>query len=548
MDKLLLVEPYNQIFRHQEVVLAFGLAAKAHEFQVARVSCKGLLKANCLSHQYLGSNLEAPLSQKLEICSNCSNSNERIQQIFPFSEHNLENFIRVENIAEIDGLMQEYDIRKNDSLKVQNIPVGRFAMYDTILRFKIMQLNTVLTQPASDYYRATLKNCLLMYYSISNLLESESFDYLAVFNSLYSFNQTICAVAKDHNIIPISLSASSNSKNPYARVLISGKDHSRTYQISRYLSKENNAATFKKKMFARTYLKHQEKSTLPWQYSVKESTASSKGYLQELRDISRHKKIIFCPLSSSDEVNAYMAGVPSVSRQNLGESLISNPYTNQIEFVEDILACASKNPNFYFVIRLHPRMFSNKREKLNSDEGAKLMEYLNFATKDLTNLIFHSGANVSIYDELKLANLVLNYMSSVGLDSMLLNIPTITIFQGHVPIDYPLTLSPVLFEREKLIDAIFETLKSELNFKDLATDWLYFSRIITTCKIPVYFLSPTLFLLRLLTFKFHQYSLTAWSMKLLRAVQNLELVVYRKLGFYRKMKYEIINASLLKVV
>jgi hypothetical protein len=486
----------------------------------------GMLHHNCLSHQYLQVKENSEHSVKNKVCRSCIVAGHSRDIFLPFPQYFLDDYLSAKDQVQIDRILKEYDLRKNFQTRVNNISIGNFAMYETILRFKLIDPDLALNDLIEPYYRSTLKNCLLIHYALNEFLDSNSFDSLVVYNPLYSFNQTIFEITKQRNIGFVSIQSSTNSKKPYSRVIISGGNSPIQEIVKKWGNGAEDVLKYKTRKFAQSYLRHLKKGRQPWHYSQVKTKKQDEFKLDLIKKIAKHKKIVVCPLSSSDEVNAYEV---AFAKQNEEKQ---RPYSSQEGFLRDIVQFARLNAELHFVIRMHPRMSPNKRETLQSTEGLRLKHLLDELSESTPNITVDDGQSLAMHDLLKVSDLVVNFMSSVGLDAMLLGIPTLSIYQGDSLSSYPVNLSAVVFQPEELPGKILHMIDSKVLSVRQARQWLYFLMKTETSRIPTFTNSPTLLLWRLLTFKFKRMKRGPILLFLINAVRRIELRTYRIFGLY----------------
>lgn len=539
MASVLLVEPYNLIFKHQELVNSFCFALETHDLEVSRLSCRGIIKNNCMAHQYLGITESENEEVKQNICNSCLSAGQVRNLIFPFTEYFLEDYLTSTNLTEIDTVMTQYERQRDFATRIDNVPVGRFSLYETTLRFKLLDPKLTFGNQIELFYRTTLKNCLYFYFGVSNILEVMPFDFVLVYNPLYSVSQTLLDVTKNKKRSFVALHASSNPNKAYSRVMISNGGLVTTDVLLKWNNQAEMAPKILVKLTTLNYLRNLKRSKQPWHYSRTETSLEKQHILEKLREISKQKRIVLVPLSSSDEVNAYDSILAS---SNDKESL--KPYVNQESFVRDIVRFANENLHLHIVVRLHPRMFANRRDKLDSHEGQMLTKLLIELCSSSSNITIDNGADIAIFDLIKLSNVVVNFMSSVGLDAMLMGHPTISIYQGEsFAASYPLNISEVVYRQEELSVKILNVLKMGNSNAENASQWLYFLLKTNSKKIPRFPFSPTLFLWRLLNFKFKRTKVGSILLFFLQLVRKLEGRFYKLTGMYRGPKHRLLESS-----
>ena len=147
--------------------------------------------------------------------------------------------------------------------------------------------------------------------------------------------------------------------------------------------------------------------------------ASDPARLREQLSVPQNKPLILVPLSSEDELNAAQLAdlLPDTSNR-------LNLFDGQLDWLEYVIHFARENDQFHFVLRLHPRMFPNKRESVLAPVLARVQKIISDVPNNVT--INVPDDNVSIYDLLQITQLVLGYRSSVGAEFAAFGIPVVT--------------------------------------------------------------------------------------------------------------------------
>lgn len=118
----------------------------------------------------------------------------------------------------------------------------------------------------------------------------------------------------------------------------------------------------------------------------------------------------------------------------------------------------SKLQDLYIVLRVHPREFPNHRENKHSESSHF---YISLYERYKNSSSIHINLpqdNISLYDLLEEADLVLNAFSSVGEEAGLLGIPVISAFQSYC--NYPNNLEPAYANTAEYLNVIQSEIKA----------------------------------------------------------------------------------------
>jgi hypothetical protein len=128
--------------------------------------------------------------------------------------------------------------------------------------------------------------------------------------------------------------------------------------------------------------------------------------------------VLLATMSSEDELMAVrlIDAIPSKIEQ---KSL----FVDQFEWVEYLFAYAREHSEVHVVLRLHPRMFPNKRESVLSPVVSKIMAMRDVAPDNLTFNMPSDG--IGLYDLMQIVDVLLNFRSSVGAELAAFGIPVV---------------------------------------------------------------------------------------------------------------------------
>lgn len=150
---------------------------------------------------------------------------------------------------------------------------------------------------------------------------------------------------------------------------------------------------------------------------------------------------------------------------SLGEYLPNRPtpFVDQLDWLKSIYIYSIANPNINFIVRLHPRLFKDKRGQGTSQYYFNILSFFNnhnIPLKSHNFFICLPDNPLSTYTLLLLCELVLNGWSTVGLEALRLGIPVINAFGSNGSACYwPSDLFPIAkssIQYFSLIDKYFQ--------------------------------------------------------------------------------------------
>jgi hypothetical protein len=329
----------------------------------------------------------------------------------------------MQDLSEIDSACDEYRRSYSFDFKFDDIDIGRIAPYEAMLKFKISDLDN-LSPLMKNEFKAGAKNCMKIARALSKVFSKIKYDNIVVYNLNYGTSQ-VAKVIADRNYartihFHYSFELSRWSENFF---LIDDFPHIGLQNRISYFEKNQNRLLIPFNEVKRVFdhIKTIQDANMPWVYSERRSTT-----LEALDKLSLKvsDKIVLLSLSSMDE---FMA-VETCVTQGMLTANATHLFGNQIEWVKSMLRFFTTNPEWKLIIRIHPREFPNKRDSVLSQAALAYRKIL----KNLPPNIIVNGPDqkVSIYDLFGFVDLHLTSWSTVGLESALFGIPTISITKG----------------------------------------------------------------------------------------------------------------------
>jgi hypothetical protein len=128
--------------------------------------------------------------------------------------------------------------------------------------------------------------------------------------------------------------------------------------------------------------------------------------------------VLVAAMSSEDELLAIrlIDAIPSAIEQ-------TSLFVDQFEWVDHLFGYAREHPELHLVLRLHPRMFPNKREAVLSPVVARIMALREGAPRNVTFNMPEDG--IGLYDLMQVVDVLLNFRSSVGAELAAVGIPVV---------------------------------------------------------------------------------------------------------------------------
>lgn len=209
--KILLFAPHSAIWVHAfpEAVTVEALQKSGHE--IIYITCGGVLNEYCVCMSAYQLEQSSSELEKQKICDRCNIQKDIIKKSFNFQGYDLSEVITAQDRQDIQKILHTINPENFLNLKLDNIEIGRTALYELLLQYKKSNLDF---SPAEwSNYLIALKNTLISFFACRRIIEKEQPDRVLSYNSLYSVNRICCQLAQLKNIPTYFLHAGGNLSN-----------------------------------------------------------------------------------------------------------------------------------------------------------------------------------------------------------------------------------------------------------------------------------------------------------------------------------------------
>ena len=411
--KILFFAPHAGIWIHSfpEALVADSLVKEGHE--VIYLGCRKTLANHCIVMSAQGIDHLSADSVKAQACNGCIKNSERLKSEFGFADANIESFIQPGDEIEIEAILNSKKLNELTELVIDEIPVGRLALYYLLLKFKKNDLS--IETYLEPYYHIDLKNTLKVFFAAKRFLAYYKPDRLVVYNSLYPVLSVVCALAEKIGIPALFLHAGPNISNRLSTLLIGRSDWFRFVKYQKKQWPEFASRTHPRESYS-VATNHFLELLRGKNFLVYSTPKEGSVDVRKVLGIDPSHKLIVAAMSSNDEwVAAESIGL---MKPDQGAA-----FQSQIEWVQALIAYFADRENVTLVIRVHPREFPNKREGAKS-QNAEIMEKI-FQNLPSNIKINWPKDEISIFDLANQMDVLLSGWSSVGKEVALLGIPVV---------------------------------------------------------------------------------------------------------------------------
>lgn len=415
--KVLFFSPFANIWEHSfpEALVAESFAKRSIE--IVTVRCGSMLQVHCVAMSAAAVGPEASLQIRQQVCRACVKRRDLLT-----SEMGLPTVIMDDRVDAVDRDTVEKlcdEVRKEDwtDLTVDGFPLGRYAAYELWLNNKLV--STEFSDEIWTQYRGQLHNTLITYFTAKRILEAEKPDAVVVYNDHYSVNHAFCSAAQLAGVPTYTI----HGGNHIVR---------RPETLSMFTSNHTMEEIFRSEawsVYRGTPIGEAEVALVGDHFSGLLEASSAFAYssefkgtgpaeLRERLGVAKGAKVLLATMSSEDELMAVrlIDAMPTTLTQ---KSL----FADQFEWVEALFGYAAVRADIHLVLRLHPRMFPNKRENVLSPVVSKILALRKDAPTNVTFNMPDDG--IGLYDIMQIVDVLANFRSSVGAELSAFGIPVV---------------------------------------------------------------------------------------------------------------------------
>lgn len=433
--KVLCFAPNDAIWRWSlpQALLLDALQQRGDE--IVYVHCRREYARYCMAMASLGVAFSSPKEEKARICDVCERNTDAIRRELGFDQRELGSFIREDDRSTADRLSSELPLDAVVGTEVEGVPVGRFALYETVIQTK--SITAQLAPEAERFYRAIFRNAYLSGKAAKRMLSEVGPDLGLCYHTAYAYNRTFQRVFESNGVPVWFLNASFNMAELDTHLAVARSDPEALFRklLADWPKFADVACEPQHIGSAADHLVSLMRGG-GFAYSKAISRAAESALTR--LGCPAGKKIVLAMLSSYDELLASeVAG--------FGWSTRNDVFGSQCEWVEWLLEFARKREDIHLIIRVHPREFpvGGKGER---SEHSYLLEAA-FGKRPANVSINLPSDGIAIYDLLSEADAALVAWSSAGMEAGMLGLPVVT-YAGDITL-FPRSLALDATRREQ---------------------------------------------------------------------------------------------------
>lgn len=366
----------------------------------------------------IGLNHVTPAPLKFAACKFCiAAKTVRASQDTQICFHDLEKWNDHVPKEFIDLMASRVTPKNWDKHEYDGIPVGRLAAVDLLMHYKINSFEI-----PESYWQAYMQQLVMCYetlFAMRAVIDELSPDRVLVYNTLFGLNHVVKIVSEQLGSPCYSIHLGFQSRPDSNAVMLYRDDDSQiriahTEEAKSAIQRPCSRAGIQEAaQFYRVTLRASSHTVYSSKY-----IRQSPRLTREMLGVCEENPVILVPLASADERFALsLLGLSSL-RDGTDTAQL------QTDWLQNILDIAQIKPEWQFVIRPHPRMFPNHRDRHLASEAQRLLDMLSKRPNNVRlNL---PGDHLSLANILQISDVVLGSTSSAGVEALAYGLPVVT--------------------------------------------------------------------------------------------------------------------------
>lgn len=355
------------------------------------------------------------------------------------------------------------DLQAHLDDRLSDTPVVRFALYESILKFKKRNLD--FSDSEFNYFEAQLRNAVKFTLLGEKFFSADSnFHAILAYTPQYAINNAFLHQAHKRGIKVFFVDGNGNIAERSSAVVLWDWDLYKLTNPALANWKPNAPMPLNAEEIKRIAA-HKRQLLDGRSFSVYSAPFRSGISVRDHFQIPNKGKLWTLALSSVDE--AFAAQIIGAFPESKYPGTV---FADQFQWVRETVDWVSRNKDVQLVIRMHPRDLPNKREKIKSEQAflwEKLLEDLPENVK-----LNHPNEGIPIRSLLESSDAFLTGWSSAAVEAMDLGIPVVT-YDRELP-GFPASIHLTGNSRSQYFENLnlLKTTKKSLKIRNDANRWL----------------------------------------------------------------------------
>lgn len=415
--KALFFSPFANIWDHSfpEGLVAEGLRDRG--FEITTVRCDGLYESFCVAMSASGLTAADSLAKKRQVCSACHKRRDILDRTLEFPSVLIERYLTADDRLEAQAIADGAELKTWPSIELDGVPIGRYAAYEFLLNYKI--LGTDIPESLFPIYREQLRISILTMRASARILDEQRPDAVLTYNRLYGVNHAFLAIAEQRGIPTYTLQGGGHVtlRGETMTMFLDSQTLFNVFDTPSWLDYKDRPIGQREVDLVNSHFDGVMEASSAFAYSSA-FEAAEPADIRAKFNIPEDAPVLLIPMSSEDELNA--AQLADLLPDTSGKP---NLFDDQFAWIRFLFRFAATRPDYRFILRLHPRMFPNKRESVVAPVVERVMKLIEEAPSNV--IINLPTDNVSIYDLLQIVDVLLGYRSTVGAEFAAFGLPVV---------------------------------------------------------------------------------------------------------------------------
>lgn len=411
-ERVLFFSPHAGIWQHAFPEALVADAVSRGGADVVQITCDRQLASYCVVMASRGVGEDADPAAKARVCRRCERDRDFIRRDFPHRSYDFGSVLEPADERRIAALLEEARPDRITDFVIDGVRVGQAALYEYLIARKRAEGGFSTAEWLA--FRPRLENVVRSLLAAQRIIERERPTRIAIYNTLYSVNAMWRAVA-DRRGIPVYVIHGGPNLAHRLQTLLIARD-STTLAMYRLVEQARTQAEWPANEHELAEVTDHFVEVLRGQNVFAYSAAKSHEDWRPRMGIRSDQKLLVATMSSYDEYVAARA----VGEQPDEAGLL---FPTQIEWIRALVKWVRERPDLFLLLRVHPREFPNKRERVKSQHAAQLEQALVDLPPNVR--VNWPDDKLSLYDIAEYADVVLNAWSSAGKEMALLGRPVI---------------------------------------------------------------------------------------------------------------------------
>lgn len=470
-ERILVLDPNAGIRTHARLVHLLA-SVFARNADVLLLRCAGSLSGGCSLHlSDLGADRE-------KMCGNCQSHARVIDSGAEYSLDYIDSHIGPRDTEWARSIVGEKSLDELRSFSYLGAPIGSYASYELLLGLKIGELGV----EDLEHFRKAVFAALVGAIAAREVVGSFGPDIVLTFGRQYGVQRVFCSIAHKMGIPTASIGTYGTHDNRERGFQVSYLDHELHTHLDERFSESMRAPVSRRE--GKRILSH---------FNVASNGKSIFSYTSPRRDTSKKEIYDDLGLRSDKAVIAVIISSPDEPSAALAARYLHPALTppNDLQYLGLAIEAVRALPQVQFVFRLHPRLFSNRRESIRSPWASELVGLLEQEKLKLPNLFLNvPGDSIGLFDLARILDGAISYRSNAGQELGILGVPLIQLDSNRDPIRafrksfvHPSTVRQLVEEVETLLENPQDSEQQRMLLRWMVTDRLRFPVSIRVSRV-----------------------------------------------------------------